>query len=192
MAETVPPDRRRPNVYALAWGFYLVIAVVGLVWLGVRNGRLELALFLDPRGWPVDAAVGFATGALLAASWHLGCRFWSRARALESRLAELLGPLRADEAVTLAVISGIAEEVLFRGAILQAWGWIAATLLFALVHFGGRAYRLWTVWALVAGLLLAFLVLWRGNLLPVILAHAVVNTAGLLRLRRVPAEPQQR
>lgn len=174
---------RRPNVYALAWGFYLVIAVVGLVWLGFQNDRLELGLFLDPRGWPVDAAVGLATGALLAGVWHLGCRFWARARALEERLAELLGPLRADEAVTLAVISGIAEEVLFRGAVLQAWGWIAATVLFALVHFGGRAYRLWTAWALIAGLLLALLVLWRDNLLPAILAHAVVNTTGLLRLR---------
>lgn len=184
MAETVPPDNRRPNVYALAWGFYLFIAVVGLVWLGFQNDRLELGLFLDPRGWPVDAVVGLAAGALLAGVWHLGCRFWARARALEERLAELLGPLRADEAVTLAVISGIAEEVLFRGAVLQAWGWVAATVLFALVHFGGRAYRLWTAWAFVAGLLLVLLVLWRDNLLPAILAHAVVNTVGLLRLRR--------
>lgn len=177
-------EGRRPNVYALAWSFYLVVAIAGLVWLGFQNDRLPVGLFVDPRGWPVDAAVGLAAGALLAGAWALGCRFWSRARALEARLAELLGPLRADEAVTLAVISGIAEEVLFRGAVLQAWGWIVATVLFALVHFGGRAYRLWTAWALVAGLLLALLVLWRGNLLPAILAHAVVNTTGLLRLRK--------
>lgn len=190
MLETnASPSRRQPSAYALAWGFYLVVAIVGLVWLGFQNDRLPLGLFLDPGSWLADAALGLTVGALLAAVWALGCRFWSRARALEARLAGLLGPLRADEAVALAVISGVAEEVLFRGAVLQAWGWVAATLLFALVHFGGRAFHLWAFWALAAGLLLALLVVWRGNLLPAVLTHAVVNTAGLLRLRRLLLEP---
>src|SRR5690606_5531137 len=127
----------------------------------------------------------------VAAVWTLGVRWWTPLRELEAELGRVLGPLRREEALALALISGLAEEMLFRGAVQAAWGWVAASLLFALVHFGGRRFRLWSLWALLAGMLLGGLVIARGNLLPAIVAHTVINAAGLLRLAResAPARP---
>lgn len=179
------PQRPTPSVYAVAWGFYLLLAAAGLVWLGLQRGRLELPLFVDPAAWPVDFGLGLAAGAAMAGLWAAAGRVLAAARRLERELAELLGEIGPDEAIALALISGLAEEVFFRGAVLQQWGWIAATLLFALLHLGGgRSFRLWAAFAVLAGLVLAGLVLWRGNLLPAILAHATVNAVGLLRLGR--------
>jgi membrane protease YdiL (CAAX protease family) len=87
--------------------------------------------------------------------------------------------------MALALLSGFAEETFFRGGMQGAWGWLPATLLFALAHPGPeRGYGVWTVFVGVAGLGLAGLVEWRGNLLPAMVAHAVINGVNLSRLAR--------
>ena len=123
---------------------------------------------------------------MLLGGWELARARVPRARALEAQIAGLLGPLQPVEAVALALLSGFAEELFFRGAMQAAWGWVPATLVFALLHAGpGPAYRIWTVFALVAGLLFAAVVEWRGNVSAAVLAHVLVNTVNLQRLSRL-------
>lgn len=185
------PDRRPSRLLRLAFAFYLALAVAGLVGLGwVRQGPLPLALFLVPAQLPADLALGLAAAALLAGVWELGRRHLSAARELEARLAEVLGGVGRDEALALALLSGLAEETLFRGALQSGLGWAAATALFALLHSGPqRAMRLWGLFALAAGALFGGLVAWRGTLAPAVIAHVGVNALNLLRLsyRRGPA-----
>ena len=89
--------------------------------------------------------------------------------------------------IALVLLTPVAEELFFRGAVQTAWGWIPATLLFTLLHAGpGSAYRIWTVFAAIAGLVLAGLMLWRGNLLAPVVTHVVVNGVNLDRLSRLP------
>jgi membrane protease YdiL (CAAX protease family) len=89
------------------------------------------------------------------------------------------------EVVALALLSGFAEELFFRGAVQGSWGWLPATVLFALLHTGpGPAFRLWTLFAAVAGLVLGALMIWRGNLLAPVVAHGLLNGINLGRLVR--------
>jgi membrane protease YdiL (CAAX protease family) len=56
-------------------------------------------------------------------------------------------------------------------------------VLFALLHTGpGRHFRLWTVFAVLAGALFGGLMLWRGNLLAPVVGHVLVNGVNLRRL----------
>lgn len=120
---------------------------------------------------------------LLLALWEVGRRVFPTARELEQRLAELLGPIDLSEVVGLALLSGFAEELFFRGAVQGSWGWLPATVLFALLHTGpGPAFRLWTLFAAVAGMVLAGLMIWRGNLLAPVVAHGLLNGINLARL----------
>lgn len=181
-----PPPAR---FYRLAWGFYLALAVAGALWIGVRSGQVPLALFLDLRAdlraWPLDLAVGAAAGLLLVVLWRLGRRAFATARELEEQLAQLLGPVGPGDAAALALLSGFAEELFFRGAVQGAWGWLAASLLFAVVHTGpGKTLRLWSLFAAVAGALFGALMLWRGNLLAPVTAHFLVNCINLQALSR--------
>ena len=65
----------------------------------------------------------------------------------------------------------------------RQWGWLAATVLFAVLHTGpGRAFRVWTLFAVVAGGLFGGLMEWRGNLLAPVIGHFVVNGVNLRRL----------
>lgn len=121
----------------------------------------------------------------MLAIWWLARRHVALCRRLESEFRELLGGLGAREAVGLALVSAFSEELLFRGAVQGAWGYPVATILFGLLHTGrGRPFLVWTLSALAAGAVLGALVLWRQNLLPAMVAHAVVNGVQLERLRR--------
>ena len=174
-------------IYRLAWIFYLVLALAATLWLGLRQGRIGIGLFVDPDTWWLDLGIGVAAGGLLIAVWLVARQALPVARSLEVELAELLGPLTTSEIVGLALLSGFAEELFFRGAVQGAWGWIPATVLFALLHAGpGASYRIWTGFAAVAGLILAGLMIWRGNLLAPVITHVMVNGVNLSRLSRLP------
>jgi membrane protease YdiL (CAAX protease family) len=171
------------RLYRFAWSLYLFMALAGVLWIGTRQGRIPLTLFVDPGRWWLDLGLGLGAGLLLLALWWGAERVFPLARDLESRLASVLGPLTVSEALGLALLSGFAEEVFFRGAVQGTLGWAAATILFGLLHSGpGKAFRLWTVFALLAGLILGGLMAWRGNLLGPFAGHFLVNAVNLRRL----------
>lgn len=159
------------------------MALAGVTWIGWREGTIGPGLFVNLSSWWLDALAGVAAGLLLVGLWEIFRRTLPSGRRLERELARMLGPLSGSEAMALAVLSGVAEEVFFRGAVQGSWGWIAATLLFALLHTGrGGSFRVWTVFAGAAGLVFAGLMLWRGALLAPILAHFLVNAVNLRRM----------
>jgi membrane protease YdiL (CAAX protease family) len=172
----------------MAWTFYLVLGLAAVVWIGLRVGTIPLSLFLAPRGWWIDLGAGAAVGLALLALWAGAARLLPQARRLETEIGGVLGPLTAGEALALAVFSGFAEELFFRGAVQGAFagplvGWFWATVLFALLHTGpGPAFRLWGLFALVAGALFGALMVWRGNLLAPVAAHFLVNAVNLKRV----------
>jgi uncharacterized protein len=182
------PDRSPApgEVFRVGAALYLILALAGLAWIGWRAGEIAPSLFVDPEAWWLDLGLGIAAAGLLLAAWEAVRTVSSQARDLERRLVEILGPLPREEAVGLALLSAIAEEVFFRGAVQLSWGYIAATVLFGLLHTGrGKPFLVWTASALAAGALLGALMLWRGNLLAPITAHALVNAVQLWRLGRM-------
>ncbi len=189
---TDPPEDHptdRIGIYRLAWSFYLVLAIAGVIWIGTRHGSIPLALFFDPTGWWIDLGLGLIGGLGLVAVWDFGRRSVPAMRELERRLAEQIGPLDPSEALALALISGFAEELFFRGAMQSSWGWGWATVIFTLMHSGsGRAFRWWTLFAFVAALVFGGLTFYRGTILAAVVAHVVVNAINLTRLAaEIPA-----
>lgn len=160
------------------------MAVAGILWIGIReDGPIPLRLFLDLDDWWLDLLLGAGSALLLLGIWRGAGRISPLARQLEDQLAAVLGPLTASEAIGLALLSGFAEELFFRGAVQGQWGWLPATILFATLHTGpGKAFRVWTVFAIVAGGLFGGLMWWRGNLLAPVLGHFLVNGVNLRRL----------
>lgn len=187
------PRRRPADLYRFSWFFYLFLAIAGAVWLGLERGHIPASVFWDARTWWRDLGLGLAGAAVLLGLWNLARRFLASARLLEARMVEILGPVTVGEALSLAFLSGTAEEMFFRGAVQSAWGPLVAVALFALLHAGpGKEFRLWTLFALVAGLVLGGLVVWSGNLLAAMVAHFLVNAVGLVRTGRLARETASR
>lgn len=178
-----PPEIEPPSLYKSAWILYQVLAVGAVLWLGARHGALPLEIFLVPARVPADLAWGLGAGVVLLGLWKGAATILPGARRLEEAMRQLIGRLDASEALALALISGFAEEIFFRGAMQQSWGFWPTVICFALLHTGpGRVFLWWTAFAAVAGILFGWLVTFRGTLLPVIVAHVLVNGVNLYRL----------
>lgn len=185
---TTEPDAESPSLfYRSAWTAYLILAVIGLFWWGHHHGDITLGLFIDPETWWIDLFLGVAAGSVLVALWRLGrCRIEAM-REVEVWMLETIGRLDSSEIFALALISGFSEELFFRGAMQSSWGWALALGIFTLLHSGpGRAFRFWTLFAFLAGALFSWLTLFRGSLLPAIVAHIVVNGINMYLLMKDP------
>jgi membrane protease YdiL (CAAX protease family) len=184
-------ERRAPLVW-LAVAFYGVLFALALGWTALAGRSL---LYADAqaaaRGIATlrDLAVGAATGlAVIALSAELARRTAWGDR-LARALAHVLGRLSLAECIGLALLSGVAEEAFFRGALQPQVGLLAASALFALAHFAPRRDLLpWTLFSFAAGLALGGLFAWTGNLVAPVVAHALVNAVNLrvLAVRYAP------
>jgi hypothetical protein len=171
-----------PLSLRLVLAFYGGMGALALVWrLGVdgvlpwAEGPSHAVLPL-----PVRAGAGLATGAALVAASRVWTARGAAGRALAAELSRLLGPLSAGRALVLALVSGLAEEAFFRGALQPRVGFVAATLLFGAAHFVPTpSLRSWALFALAAGAAFGGLFLATGDLLAPVLAHALVNGLNL-------------
>jgi membrane protease YdiL (CAAX protease family) len=180
-----------PRLYSLAWFFYLLLAATAVVWIGMRrNGTIDATLFFDAARWPLDLALGLGSGVVLVGLWEIVGRRFMSARRFEDMLGGVLGSLDVGQAIGLALLSGFAEELFFRGAMQEAWGFWIASILFAALHTGRqKGLWIWTVFALIAGMLFGGLVLYTGNLLAATIGHVTVNAVNLSRLARRSRQP---
>ena len=88
--------------------------------------------------------------------------------------------LTLSEISTLAALSGISEEIFFRGAVQAEIGIAGASVLFGLLHPLNLSY---VIWASTVGCAFGVLYQATGSLLPSIICHGVYNFAALVYLR---------
>jgi membrane protease YdiL (CAAX protease family) len=165
----------------MAIGFYGVVALFAF---GYALFSQNLYQFLGDQA-PTGAALlgGLAFGAVIVGVTRLGLKVWSVMDDAARSFALLLGPMRRREAIYIALASGIAEELLFRGALWTHLGFLGTTLLFGLVHIvPKRALWAYPVYATACGALLGLLRHATGSVLPCILAHVLVNGIHLVYL----------
>ena len=174
--------KRNEVILLLSLLFYGIVTAAGLLIAYFRTGTLAIPLGTAP-GKSLAAAVCVAAPIILFS--RLTMRRFRWARAITDEFADLLGPLSWKEIFFLAALSGWAEEILFRGALLPWIGYSASSLLFGIVHFRlPPIFLAWTVFATVMGFLLGGSFLWTGDMLAPILIHFLVNFFNLSSIVR--------
>ena len=170
-------------LYGLMFGFYGLLTAAGLGWMAWRGDDL-VSVLLGPSGRRIVAIeLGVVVGLLSVAATQMLAGAWGWVARLEREIVALMGPLTAPKILCVAVLSGVGEEVFFRGAMQPALGLVATSLLFGVAHTGiSRELAGWAIFAAVMGLVLGGLFLATGGLLAPIVAHGVVNGVHLWRL----------
>jgi membrane protease YdiL (CAAX protease family) len=180
-------------------GLFLYVAMVALavVIAWWRDDSL-LVRPVAPPAWMPTAVIdtglashllSSALGVLLAvttiASTELLVRRARWAQALRAEFRAALEGASSGDLVALAIASGSAEELLFRGAIQPALGLWLTSLLFGAVHFvPSRALLPWTLWAAVMGVLLGLVHEHTGSIAGSVIAHVLINAVNLHRIAR--------
>lgn len=177
-----------------AAAFYMALMVVAAVlgWLfdvniiwrgGVDSwGNVGLSLL-----------AGIGAGLAVVTASHAMDRMFPWARRLNSDLAGLLGEVTLGSAFALACLSGVGEELFFRGFLQHGveqwtgspWGAVAVVgVMFGLLHIGPdpRRFAPWTIMAIVLGWLIGGLFVVTGNVFAPIAAHFTINFLNLATL----------
>lgn len=167
---------------------YGVFALVGILLslFAHKNFSSNFALPHAPLEIGRVVAAGFlGAGVLLILSKHFEWWFPSY-RAIKGAMVQILGRCNVWQALYLAVISSVGEEILFRGAIQPFVGIGICALLFGLLHIGPSGnLSSWSIWAVAAGWLLGFMYDQTGTLWAPMITHASVNAISILNLRRI-------
>jgi len=160
-----------------------------VVYIPVLLVSLLLCLFwvksLPERGhtWGsilLDLSLGVLVGFSLVALTFFLARYLRSLRELELEFKKVLGPLSLSKIIYLALLSGITEEICFRG-FMQPWlGYLATSILFGMLHFVPvKIFIPWTLFALAVGFIFGGLLELRGSLLAPMVAHVLVNGINL-------------
>lgn len=174
--------------------FYAALFLVGLAWRRLGQGaplwHATPASVATGLQLGRDLLVGaVAAAAVISASaWYM--RRFPSGVALARMLGEAIGKLHPVECAWVALLSGIGEEALFRGAMQPVLGLFATSLVFGLLHAPLRRELVpWTVFAILAGVVLGALYEATDALLAPVTAHVIVNAVNLRRLTRDLDDP---
>ena len=143
-------------------------------WVGLEGGTAVLA----------SVALGaiLATGTI-ALTPRLVARFaW--ARDLHDTLRPVVHGASSLQLAATATLSGLAEELFFRGMLVQVTGLFVASIAFGALHqVKGPGRWIWASWATVMGLLFGAVFCLTGSLVGPILGHVAINAVNLRYLR---------
>ncbi len=189
--DEIPPEESPPSMVRMAAGFYAGMLALAFVWAGAA-GRLplwtEMPTLDSLLRW---GAVGLLFGLCVVIGSTLLMRLqW--AQEMSSAFSNILGPLSWGQAFLLALFSGIAEELLFRGALQPTLGLPLTSLIFALVHWPpSRKLIPWTISAGLMGYAFGWGFERSGHVLGPVIAHFVINFLNLHALGRTEPPADQ-
>ena len=185
---TLPSPTR---ITTLALVVYGPLMVGGLSWAWFGGGRFAWTLeepWLSapyPQRLALSLGLGLALALTVVAMTPLLVDRTKWARELHAELAEIISPLSFAEITWLALASGFAEELFFRGAMQPVLGLLITSVIFGAVHVGPRpVFVVWTTWAFVMGLLLGSIFELTGVLWGPVLAHVWINQRNMTFIRR--------
>jgi membrane protease YdiL (CAAX protease family) len=177
------PGARARSILRPAATFYGIVVLFAAGYAVFSNK--SSVLFGEQAPTPLWLLAGVGAGLVVVALCHLGRKTVPALDRAADALIDILGPISYRTALLLALLSGVAEELLFRGALWPHLGLVGTTLLFGLVHFvPRRGLAGYPLFAGVVGLLLGALRLGSGSLVPPVLTHVTVNALNLAWLER--------
>jgi len=179
------------RITTLAFVVYgpLTVGALGWAWLG--GGRFAWTLktpWLSAQyseRLALSLGLGLALALTVVAVTPVLVERTRWARTLHSELEQIISPLSSAEITWLALASGFAEELFFRGAMQPVLGLLITSVIFGAVHVGPKpVFLAWTTWALVMGLLLGVIFELTGVLWGPVLAHVWINQRNMTFIRR--------
>lgn len=183
-------DRSRPETFGQSriirlettLAFALVTGAAAWSW------ARDLGILGLLRASGTDLLIGVLSASALCLSLPFFTSSWASRvlllREMKGVWDDLLTPfgksLSFPEIAALAAMSGISEEIFFRGAVQGEFGIIAGSLLFGVLHPINLSY---VIWASSVGAAFGLITQATGSLLPAIICHGGYNLAALLYLR---------
>lgn len=183
----MPPQQQQ--IVRRAIGIEGALLVLAVLWARVRS--IPLHRMWGPVVPSAFIGLGLGLGLLLLSALMItiGARYfaWCRRmkRLMDHDIAPLFAGLSVSAVLVLAVLSGVGEELLFRGVLQAEIGLVGAGIVFGLAHIWRKDAIIYGVYAAVVGMLLGAAYLLTRSLWTPVMAHVVNNFAAILYCGRM-------
>lgn len=173
-------------------GALIGVALIWAYWADISWRRALIPTF-------AQCAAGVGAGVLLLAANYgiieLGARYFAFFRRIKQMIEIEISPvfrnIGVEAMLIIALLSGVAEELFFRGLVQSYLGLFGASVVFGAAHVWRKSAVLYGVYAAMIGLYFGGLYLYSGSLWVPILGHIVNNFAALLYYRISSRHQQQ-
>lgn len=166
------------------------LMLFGLLWLFIRNGMsfYSNGLFSFEKLNPFNGVsitlhnifiAILSTSFLMLLSLLVIYTYSPLKKALDVIEVMIISKLKPIDILPIALLSGIGEEFFFRGILQNEIGVIPSSLVFGLLHFPGKDFWIYSVWAFFGGLYFGNIYSYTNNLFIVTLAHTLNNLLAL-------------
>jgi membrane protease YdiL (CAAX protease family) len=170
----------------LAIGGESLLVVIAVCWWVYRGSSSWPTVV----GWQEDIAIGLAVAVGLMGINYILLMCGPDVLPLRpirtlyrTTLRPLFADVRLSDVVVISIAAGIGEELFFRGVLQPEIGLVAASIVFGLVHMGGRGTFAFACWVAVMGLALGMLANVSEGLVAPIVAHTAYDAAAIGYLR---------
>lgn len=168
--------------------FYGGLCLLGFFWHAIAEGTNDIWRVDASQSWGVIAwtpLIGLAVGLGVVRLFRVLERSQPWVSSLQLEFGTLFDGCSRREIFIVALASALGEELLFRGAMLDAWGVTISSLVFACLHIPPkRELWPWTASSLILGVVLAWMTLATGNLGAAVVCHFVINFLNLRYMTR--------
>lgn len=133
----------------------------------------------------LDSVIGISIGLVVVVISQMISARSNAMKDLGKDFYKVIQNLKKEEIFFLAFFSSVGEEYLFRGIIQGYAGVVIASILFGILHIApGEKGRVWSLFAMIMGLIMGLAYEWRQNIFVPIWIHFVVNYFNVLLLQR--------
>lgn len=168
--------------------FYFALTLVAVILISLRSNAssdLYQPSALPDRNWLAPTSLSLAVIVIVHLASILSVRKWRTLQRNLRDLEALFGRLNPRQIFLIALCSGIAEELFFRGWLLNETGLLVSSMIFGIAHIPpNRAWLFWPFFSLLMGLVLGALCLWTNTLFYAVGVHVGVNFLNILRLSK--------
>jgi membrane protease YdiL (CAAX protease family) len=174
---------RNRIVFPLA-AIYAIVLIISLAGIYYFKGLTYLIddFHIYPDTY-IIIGLGLGGGCGVVAVSIISGYIFKGVEALQKEFSLIFGRLSHFEIIAVALSSGIAEEVLFRGLLQPYFGLVITSIIFGVLHFPvKRVYIIWTIFAIGMGFMLGWFYELTDSLLAPIITHVLVNAINLFRL----------
>ena len=161
----------------------ILLAGIGL-W---AMNALNLPVHLRPS--PFDVLLG-VVGAAWLGVWTLLVQYGYRVfkgSAFSNQLTASLAKEYVNPSPAQILLGGVTaacgEEIFFRGFLQQWLGFMVASILFMVAHFGRKDIRVVSYWSIFQGLYLGLFFAYSKNLIVPMIAHGLFDMGGMAYFR---------
>ncbi|MDY0095381.1 MAG: CPBP family intramembrane glutamic endopeptidase [Candidatus Vecturithrix sp.] len=157
---------------------------VALLWALWQNIPFYVALIPSINAWVLGTLLGFLLLAFNYTVIEYGAKYSKILQALktlvEADVSPLFRHLDVYTVVVIAIMSGVAEEIFFRGVLQAQFGLWIASGVFGLAHIWKKTAIVYGIYAALMGLVFGGIYICSENLWVPILAHVVNNFVAIL------------